>query len=98
MKTQLTWKKCNCGSPHCKLEYPQEIGSFYQGTGFSPEEKELMTKAFDALKQLPKVEEALRRANLLILNMYEHEGFSKSTDALAQEYEEGINNIGDWTK
>jgi hypothetical protein len=46
---KLTWNKCSCGSPTCVREYPQEIGVFYQGTGFDPTEKNLVNRAFEAL-------------------------------------------------
>jgi hypothetical protein len=46
------WVKCNCGDAGCRLEYPSGLGKFYQGTGFEPEEKELIIKAFAALEAL----------------------------------------------
>ena len=45
------WSKCKCGSPVCKREYPNGIGTYYAGSGFDPEEKELFIKAFEALAE-----------------------------------------------
>jgi aspartate/tyrosine/aromatic aminotransferase len=44
--TKLEWRKCPCGSPACKRKYPINIGVFYAGTGFSPDEVELLNKVF----------------------------------------------------
>jgi hypothetical protein len=45
----LSWRHCQCGSPVCKLQYPAQLGQFYQGTGFLPHEVELINMAWDAM-------------------------------------------------
>lgn len=95
-QTHFTWKKCNCGSKVCKLEYPQEIGSFYQGTGFSPDEKEMIENAFKAKVMLANAFLALKAADDLIQNLYDHEGaegFSISTRELANRYERATREL-----
>lgn len=52
------WERCGCRSLHCKREYPTEIGTFCQGTGFDPEEKAEIVQAFEAAARV----EALERA------------------------------------
>jgi len=32
------WMACQCGHPSCKYVYPSEIGTFYQGAGFTTDE------------------------------------------------------------
>lgn len=54
---ELTWRKCSCINSSCTYEYPNEIGSFYQGTGFSPEEKEFLNEAVAALAMITDITE-----------------------------------------
>lgn len=56
------WVKCPCGHPACKLEYPTGLGTFRDGSGFDPEEKALMERAFAALAGAP--DQATRIAEL----------------------------------
>jgi len=46
---KLTWMECNCGSPICDRKWPLEIGTYYQGSGFSNLEREVMDKAFSSM-------------------------------------------------
>lgn len=48
---KLFWVKCNCGSEFCDKQYPTNLGSFYQGTGFDTEEREWLDAAWAALKE-----------------------------------------------
>lgn len=43
------WKKCPCGDTVCKREYISNLGTFFAGSGFDPEEKKLINAAFEAL-------------------------------------------------
>jgi hypothetical protein len=47
---KLTWKPCPCGHKACKRMYPVEIGWFYAGSGFDPDERKLMDEAFAAVE------------------------------------------------
>jgi len=47
----LIWEDCKCGDDVCELQYPINFGSYYQGTGFSPNEKKLLEEAFVALEE-----------------------------------------------
>ena len=46
----LQWEKCSCHHPSCKRGYPANFGTFCQGTGFDPDEKALIERAFTALR------------------------------------------------
>jgi hypothetical protein len=48
---KLEWHKCPCSSPQCQVQYPANIGHFYQGCGFTPEERAVMDEAFAALEE-----------------------------------------------
>ena len=69
---KLSWQKCSCSSPHCKLEYPANIGQFYQGTGFRPVEKLLLDTAFSWINSSTVIEEAIVD---LIEDFHEPEAF-----------------------
>lgn len=45
----LIWERCACGEEVCKYQYLTNLGTFYQGTGFTPEEKEWIDQAWAAL-------------------------------------------------
>lgn len=48
---KLEWHSCPCGHTTCRLAYPINLGQYYQGTGFTPEERALMDEAFAALAE-----------------------------------------------
>jgi hypothetical protein len=50
---EIRWAPCSCGSPHCKRQHPTNLGMFYQGTGFEPEEVRWLNQAWHALALLP---------------------------------------------
>lgn len=39
------WILCNCGSPSCRRVHPSKMGTFYQGTGFEPDEARKLVAA-----------------------------------------------------
>lgn len=47
---KLIWQKCPCLHPSCKREYPINLGTFTVGTGFDPEERQLLDRAMEALE------------------------------------------------
>lgn len=47
-RPHLTFQPCSCGHPSCHLQQPVGMGSFYQGTGFSPEEAAELSRRWDA--------------------------------------------------
>ena len=51
---RLHWTKCQCGYPSCRYQYPTNLGSYYQGTGFDTEERDLLDRAFAALAASPR--------------------------------------------
>lgn len=45
------WKKCPCGEKSCPYWMIINFGNFYQGSGFTVEEKQLLNEAFKALQE-----------------------------------------------
>lgn len=45
----LEWQDCLCGHAHCKRSHPINLGTFYQGTGFEPHERDALNKAWALL-------------------------------------------------
>lgn len=45
------WVKCPCGHHMCKRQYIGNLGTFYQGSGFQPDEIDLINRAFEALAE-----------------------------------------------
>lgn len=52
---RLTWTPCPCGDKACRLQHPTNLGRYYQGSGFLPEERVLMNQAFALLSELDKL-------------------------------------------
>ncbi len=50
--TEFQWTPCSCHHAHCKLETPDNLGSFYQGCGFLPAERERIEAAFRSARLL----------------------------------------------
>ena len=42
----MRWTKCGCGNKLCKRQQPVGFGTFYQGSGFEPNEVRKMNQAF----------------------------------------------------
>ena len=49
----VTWNRCPCKAEVCKLVYPN-MGTFYQGTGFTTEEAAKIDAAMQMFNALPK--------------------------------------------
>lgn len=45
----LKWEKCRCGHRSCSYQQISNFGAFYQGTGFEPDEVDLLDRAMAAL-------------------------------------------------
>lgn len=44
---KLEWKHCSCGHPSCHRIFPVNLGMFYQGSGFSPEEARELNRRWE---------------------------------------------------
>lgn len=44
---ELQWEKCRCGDPICKRMRLANLGTFYQGSGFEPQEVEIIEQRWN---------------------------------------------------
>lgn len=46
---KLEWRMCQCGHKSCARAHPINLGHFYQGTGFEPNERAAIDEAWGLL-------------------------------------------------
>lgn len=47
LPAKLEWEECPCGYKTCKREWLTNLGTFYVGTGFEPDQKEALNRRWE---------------------------------------------------
>lgn len=57
----IEWALCSCGHASCERQYPINLGTFLQGTGFEPHEVKWLNEAWENASQFRMRRNAYRK-------------------------------------